>query len=391
MALRKAKNIQRRPRRSLTDEERIKITLDRFSPLQGGKPATGMKELQDIYGRDPAVISKAIVEAFRRGLVEIKRADRPSLPERMESLEQKLLSRFNLRNAIVIRREKGSSEDDPQSGDALHAQLGQALASFIASGGAFRDGDTIGLGSGRGVFYTVDALDNLPPLRLTGIKLVSLTGALFPQDHAKKLNLRLDADIHVNLFGRHFAQPVEVHQLQAPLVPSDKNELSAVKRRTWLGGDRSYGFSIPSHSLIGVGVLSRGHKMFDAVTSTESASDQMLTPINQWLKPLVNIAKELSTSHYCPVADISNNLFYVEPPRGLRVSPGKEEQIKDLIQNVNANLLNIDDKQLRQVQTIVIVAAGLQKARAIRQLLDDESYHIRFLCTDETTVLEILS
>lgn len=131
--------------------------------------------------------------------------------------------------------------------------------------------------------------------------------------------------------------------------------------------------------------------MFDAVMTAESASDQMLTPINQWLKPLVSIASELAGNRYCPVADISNNLFYVEPPPGVKVPPSKKEQIKELIQNVNANLLNIDDAQLRQVQTILIVGGGLQKARAIRQLLDNESYHIRFLCTDEATALEVLT
>jgi len=79
--------------------------------LRPAKQQEEWKELQDIYNANQAVIQKAIVEAFRRGLVDIKKVDAPDFPERKmgEPRAKKLLSRFrSLANAIVIRREKGS-------------------------------------------------------------------------------------------------------------------------------------------------------------------------------------------------------------------------------------------------------------------------------------------
>lgn len=59
--------------------------------------------------------------------------------------------------------------------DGVHRILGEATARLLSTGPLFRDGDVIGLGSGRGVYYTVDALTRLPALRVSDVTLVSLT------------------------------------------------------------------------------------------------------------------------------------------------------------------------------------------------------------------------
>jgi hypothetical protein len=264
------------------------------------------------------------------------------------------------------------------------------MAQLIATGTVFRSGSVIGLGSGRGVYHTVDALSKLPPLRATNVKLVSLTGAVFAQDHASKMNLRLDADFHVNLFGQCFAHPVEIHQIHAPIVLSDPRELSAVRKRTWLGKETWEG---DIHGLFGVGVLKKGHRFNEFVDESERGEfkrDHTLDPILEPLRKLIRICKTVSNDCYCPVADICNNLFFVTPPPEAKVPMEVATSIRQLIESINRQLVNISEAQLGQIRNIMLVAGGVQKAYAIRQLLTNDSYHIPFICTDGATAREIL-
>jgi hypothetical protein len=323
----------RAPRKELTDEERTSIALDRFGPLQQGMRTVEVEVLSKRYKRDPAVISRAISEAFRRGLVQIRKVERVEQPNRAPELEARLQSRFDLLGAIVIEPSESSASatEDRRSlvfGDELHAKLGSAMAQLIATGTVFRSGSVIGLGSGRGVYHTVDALSKLPPLRATKVTLVSLTGAVFAQDHAVRVNLRLDADFHVNLFGQCFAHPVEIHQIHAPIVLSDPREFSAVRKRTWLGKEKWEG---NIHGLFGVGVLKRGHRFNEFVDAYERSDfnrDHTLDPILEPLRKLIRICRTVSNDYYCPVADICNNLFLVPPPPEAKVSPDIIKAIK---------------------------------------------------------------
>jgi DNA-binding transcriptional regulator LsrR (DeoR family) len=382
-------------RRELTDEERVSIALDRFGPLQQGMRTVEVEVLSRRYQRDPAVISRAINEAFRRGLVQIRKVERVERPNRAPELEAQLQRRFDLLGAIVIEPSplSGSAPEDRRSlvfGDELHAKLGSAMAQLIATGTVFRSGSVIGLGSGRGVFHTVDALSKLPPLRAINVALVSLTGAVFAQDHAIKMNLRLDADFHVNLLGQCFAHPVEIHQVHAPIVLSDPREFSAVRKRTWLGREKWEG---NIHGLFGVGVLKRGHRFNEFVDESEKSEfnrDHTLDPILEPLRKLIGICRSGSNDFYCPVADICNNLFFVPPPPEVKVSLETITSIRKLIDTINKQLVNISEEQLRQIQNIILVAGGIQKACAVRELLMNDSYHILFLCTDGATAREIL-
>ena len=91
----------------------------------------------------------------------------------------------------------------------------------------FRSGDAIGLGSGRGVFTTVDALANFPRLRVPGVTLLSLTGDVYPRHHSRDPNLCLDADTHVNLLGRCFAQDVTLHFLSSYICYDEQSTSKA--------------------------------------------------------------------------------------------------------------------------------------------------------------------
>ena len=202
----------RRQRRKLTDEERIWFALKRFEPLRYGRAMEEISALGKQKQRDPAVVSRAISDAFRKGLVEI-RTNEYAKYAREFSLEEDLKSKFKLPGAVVIRfaepppQLQGKNLEDFKAwNDELHSALGFSLARMIAAGGfVFGAGARIGIGSGRGVFFVVDWLAKLTKLRAINVQAFSLTGATYPQTHAKD-GLRLDADTNVNIFaGKCFA------------------------------------------------------------------------------------------------------------------------------------------------------------------------------------------
>ena len=81
---------QSRERRAFTPELIADIALKRFSGLKDGAP-TPISKLAKEYSRDRTVISRAIVRAFREGLVEVRKVDGPiQLPKTDEDLSRRL-------------------------------------------------------------------------------------------------------------------------------------------------------------------------------------------------------------------------------------------------------------------------------------------------------------
>src|SRR5216684_2882360 len=115
----------------LEDEDKIEIALRRFAGYsESGKPID-IATLAKQYKRDPAVISRAILSAFREGLIEIRKVSRrPQESHRVLDLAQQLLeASTQLVSAIVIDAAANEAGDD-NSGidDRVHQQLGQAMA-----------------------------------------------------------------------------------------------------------------------------------------------------------------------------------------------------------------------------------------------------------------------
>src|SRR5438132_312890 len=78
-------------RRPLTAALKASIAVDRFKGLSDGGTPTPIKQLAEGYGRDPAVISRAIASAFQERLVEVLRIDIPEEPLPCQDLEEQLL------------------------------------------------------------------------------------------------------------------------------------------------------------------------------------------------------------------------------------------------------------------------------------------------------------
>lgn len=450
----------RRRRRQLTDEERIRIALDRFTPLQYGRRMEEISKLSANYDRDPAVVSRAIAEAFKRRLVEIRRLpanDRPNQSPRDLSLEHRLQSELDLSGAVVIRFEPPPQKNqDPAKykeeynrwNDRLHSALGLAMAQVIATGTVFRSGDRIGIGSGRGVYFTVDWLAriNSNSLRAKEVEVFSLTGATHPQTHADEgTNLRLDADTNVNLFsGKCFAAPVKPYFVHSPMAASREASEAVYTRARWLGresskptggGREKIELQPLTQALVGVGAFTLGHRLYEEGkarlrenpklgdealkqlygeskaglktrqrTETTEAngtavedhiqSESILDVIGDDLAKLACWCDQCTSPSTSPVADICHNLLFVEPPSEAATSEHLDtlkRLVKDCIKAINQRgaLITVSETRLKETETIMLVAGGPKKIGSIR-LLFDQKYPIRFLCTDDITAQGLL-
>jgi DNA-binding transcriptional regulator LsrR (DeoR family) len=364
--------------------------------MRKGERPKPMADLVREFGHDEPWVARQIISAFRDGLVDIEVIRRPNIV-RVPELEGILVAKYNLSSAIVVASTGipvKVKSDRPKvidlSSDELHRKLGYALANHIGgpnAGGYFRDDDTIAFGSGRGVFYTCKSIAwELPhrSLRVKGLKLVSLTGAVHARDHEGRLNARLDADFHCGLFGMCVDDSATLRLISHPIA-HEPEQVQAMKRQTWLGEwDNALGDPkrIPDLALVGVGVLAEGHRFYEQAKAPNDTRDPILEPLMVPLAALVEICDTIPPeADYCPVADICNMLFFVDPPPGLKVDRAK---VQELIGEINMRLLNVNDGQLSRIRQIILCAAARKKVRAIRQLLTSEHYRIKHLCTDDS-------
>ena len=368
----------------LTDAEVVNIALARFRPLQDGQREASIDELMTSFGRSKNSITVAVRRAFRDRLVEIRKSDKPELrigeQARHHGLEIALRQRFaSLHGAIVVETRSTSS-------DRIHMELGYALACELGS--HIVDNAVIGLGSGRGPYYTVMGLGMLPRLSHRNVTLLSLTGAVYPRMHDENVNALLDADFHAYLLGLSFSEVVTPKLMFNPIAHDD---VAVVRSKTWLG-DAAYRESKPTIAIVGVGVLQPGHRFFDAVV--RGVQGDVLDPILAQLKKLValssDVRKQDGLAEYCPVADICNRLFFLPPPAPHQLAKGVQQKIEALITAVNARLLTASEEQMSSVERLVLVAGGTSKAQAIATLLDNAQLHVRIVCTDAVTARAML-
>ena len=379
----------RRSRRRISNEDAVAITLAKFR----SHPPRSLDDLAEEFDREPAVISRTITRAFRDGLVEVMPARYSVPPPRKESLERRLLERYEgLSGCIVLDSQEPTT---PADDDRLHDYLGGAMAALIASGTVFRDKDVIGLGSGRGVYHTVRNLGAHAPLKAR-VTLCSLTGQVHPRDHSEQVNVLMDADIHLGMLGVCFKDQVTLHPISHAIVCGTADEARRVLNQSRLS-EAAWKAGLPTHALVGVGVLAEGHRFYRHVKTGASARSHLLRSIEGPLEQLVKICDIISgagTPFYCPVADIANRLFFVPPPDGVRLPSGLgkdtlERKVKSLIDDINSRLVTVRGAQLHQIAHIMLVAGSRRKAGAVRQLLLDQ-YPLRFVCVDQQLATELL-
>jgi DNA-binding transcriptional regulator LsrR (DeoR family) len=380
-----------RRRQELTPGECRRIAVARYRPEGGQLPE--WKELSPrFHGRDETTLRRAIKRAFEEGLVKIIEVPRP-LAEcpRDTKAETALREKFRglhapivVDTAPILQHEfpTPNTSESEEVDDEVHRILGYTMAKTIAQGFIFQDDTVLGLGAGRGVYYTLEALLAEPPLTPENITVMSLTGVVRPSDYMRSLTIPLDADYHCWLLAKCFRSKIGLQQVWLPITHTDATG-------TPLSAD-SWGKLHPDCVLSGVGVFGPGHRFYEAA---QSEPDDILAPIHAELKTLVKLCGDLKTvtkSTYNPIGDICHKLFYVEPPPGIPIDFQQESRIRKAIDKTNERLLNISENQLQSVKTIVLVAGTERKALAIRELLKGGLYKIHYLCTDKKAAARIL-
>jgi DNA-binding transcriptional regulator LsrR (DeoR family) len=396
-------------RRPLTDREKTDIALMQFATLKRTGSWPKLEDLAREFKRSPSVISRAFKMAIYEGLVEVKEVSRPlKPPQRLSSLEAQLMERFKeLRGAIVIRGGSAVARPEIQLGlpdDELHASLGQAMAQYLTSASVFRDADVIAVGSGRGVQYTIEAAGKVFPLPFrVDVTLMSLTGSVYSRSTQKRF--WLDADTHAALLALCFDREVRLNLIRYPLTyPSNSKDGSAqhsakeIRERTSLGS-KQWAASCPTHALVGVGLLAPNHRFYEEAMAKPEEQEPLLASIHVRLVELVKLCEKQASAweNAAQVADMSNHLIYI--PAGQKTESDRRKQkesdkaqreIIRLIQEINEAMITIQSEQLSQIKNLILVAGTEKKFRAIKELLTNPKYHVRYLCTDEAAAVRIL-
>jgi DNA-binding transcriptional regulator LsrR (DeoR family) len=372
----------------LSAEEKIALAIDRFSRLCKGGNLTPIEELAQKYDRAPAVVSRAIVSAFRAGLVAV----RPSVlvePEIDRNLERELLSRYPRLLDCRIVKSQTLSGDRRILGDDLHTQLGAVAATFVATTAFIQDGDAVAIGGGRAVFSFVRTI-NHTPLRVEGVTLLSASGDNYASDHAGRINTSLDADAHVNSFSLAFAQRVICKYMSYCLACSTPEAQQQALLSTWVHSDRLFNHK-RLKGIMGVGVFAEGHRLYQEANANSATREPRFDPIRSSLQKLRDYCNEAAQGGYIPIADIANNFIFVEPLPTHSLRDDLRRKIIRQIETINNHLIVVGEDTLKRMHSILLIAGTQTKASAIQFILNGSQLPVKYLVTDESTCNHLLT
>jgi DNA-binding transcriptional regulator LsrR (DeoR family) len=418
----------------------VDLACAKFGPLRDGRGPLSYKEVflqfeSELNKVDPNIskisveaavkaVERKILEAFEQGWVRMQRNGIIPHYHRDQTREHRVKTAFRLSHPRLERvivaditnpyqaPDRGrSTERQKRYGEIVHEQLGHALAKAITQADRlFRPGDIVSVGSGRATHAVISSLAQFSPLKVDEITIMSLTGSLFIHETDIPSEFLLDADIHTALLAQRFDG--RVHTLPITYsIAHDPDNLAGLKNKTALG--KRYEKNIPTHAIVGLGVLALRHRFVEEVKRREAQSKEMNMDPNAigspyygpvtlpeatyvdllWLvtqSELLNAQckTQCKFEFYWPIADVCNRLFFVPPPDGLSVD--NENEIITCIDRVNKSLLTITKTQLDKVGTVMLVTGTEDKSWALYQLLIRNIPKIDTLCIDSVAADEIV-
>jgi len=397
------------PKKGPSREERTWLAVNWLAPLrQSERKPRSHENLADdfaaIYGRriSPKAVAQAIQQAFSERLISVTQNLAPADYRENKVLARRLCQQFSrLRAAIVV------DSVNPTTDDESHIQAGYALADHIMAAMPFRNGDRIGIGSGRGVYYTVEALrasgKNLslpddrdriqPPESEFGVVILSLMGSLFPYSTRKQEEVLFDSDITVARFAQCFDSLVHVRPVSYPIALPADDKLKIIER-TWLGSV-NYPSMVPTHCIVGMGLLNENHRFWKSIRAREK-TPTILDPIRQQLDTLVEYIDLVRKRYpdYWPVGDVCGRMFLVTPPDDIRFPQDQvliTEKIQKLVDDLNKHLLTVTKTQLGKVmRSVMLVAPTKLKAAGLHTLLMHPHLRVDVVVTDAAGATALL-
>jgi DNA-binding transcriptional regulator LsrR (DeoR family) len=367
-------------------QELVALAERRFTPTAYGEWPRPIKDLASTHER--STISRGIKQVFLKGYVKVVAVKGTIQPERDHELEKEIINKFGLSGAVVVRPSSDGVDvsNADEWNDAIHSQLGHAMASFILESSILRDGDRIACASGRSPYHTVNWLAQGPKSTLKEIELISMSGATRPTHYSVMQNLVLDADFITQNLACWFEKPVLARYVGRHCVPHSKTKRAIKELRNINDALSEQTWARPVDiAIFGVGIMGKGHKLF--TVAEQGIRD--FQPILASLKALRKYALKYGTKHYCPVADISSRLIFVRPD-GYRAIPSDvQAHIQHYIDEVNARTLTLSDRQLHNIRRGILVAGTIQKFAVVRQLIGEP--FVRYVSVDDEIARKLVS
>lgn len=317
------------------------------------------RDLARHYGYAPSTIHRRLTGWLREGrfdLVDSRDGAAPRLLGYDEELENALVRKtpvWRARVAYVSGAEAATTDKylanpldiDVQAafkaGDDLHRALGLACASQVLVH-QLRRGTRVGVTSGRGVAYAVDALvDNPWAGGFEGVHVVSLCSGAKVGSWRGKDRRSLDADENAFALAVALGVPEQHVTLMGDAVD---------------GGDPQWDFIQPNLVLAGLGSLNTGHHLL-----------RPRARLGPMAEPLSRIEKSQAAdpSLRFAVAEICHRLFPVRenlPPHFLQA-----------IQDVNGLVRAAPPETIRNAEVVILVAGGAQKVDALVRLVSGQT------------------
>lgn len=367
--------------RQLTHEQLVTVAIKRFEPMKHGLPPMKLDALRRYLQErhdwhfDEPTLSRAVIQAFRLGLVELtEAASTHGVADRDAELEHTLCQAYagrGLKTAIVVKTDA--------SGHALSTAVAFAFADWLSSSRLLPANACVGVGAGLTVFRMGEHIRDVGHIRQKGLQFVSLTGR-FGVRCPEKINNLCDADINAIRIGVGVSEPVSYWPLGAMAITPDGSKANIAG--TWMERREP----LPEWGIVEVGSFSKQWEFLDALR------DQSEGRINGELDRLVEqVAKISAAAHdappYVPVGAVANHLFVIEPPAGHPVSKAALTTLRTRVKNLNSRILTVKHEDLMKMQ-LLVACAGVKRAFAVRHVI--QTYSVDTLATDRETAQALI-
>jgi len=348
------------------------------------------------YGCSARRVRDLIRYAREQGLVSIEVSDlvgpEPALDR---ALGAELERRARLSRALVVEVDEEPVEDGGgEAGERLHYQLGRAAADYVYD---LIDsaGDTVAIGAGRGVHFTVRALRDLVEQRkpvLGQLEIFAMVGAMWVRTHSLRQPSRefVDADQNALELADIFDVPwSHVHLVWLPRLymlgdEAQKDEVIA-RVAPHLAGD-DWQAQTPkdaprlSVSLFGLGVVNdRGHFMMRH-WGPQTAAVEEIEALREVVLPVDPTA----------VVDVCDR-FWLR--RDAALPPDVRREAQRIVDSLNRRSVAVSFTKLNAARRRCLVAGGAQKLEGLAEVLlhgDEIGARPNVLVTDAPTAAALL-
>ena len=347
------------------------------------------------FGCSARRIRDLIRYAREEGLISIEVYDlygaEPTLDRQLGA---ELERRAALSRAVVVELDGMPFTESGVDSDQLHCQLGRAAAEYVYDLIDSAE-DTVAIGAGRGVHFTVRALRDLVEQRkpaLGQLEIFSMVGAMWVRTHSLREPGRefVDADQNALELADIFEVPwPKVHLVWLPRLyvlgdEAQKEEVIGRVAPHLLGSDwqEQTPKDAPrlSLSLFGLGVVNEGGHFMMRHWGPQTAAVAEIDALKKHVLPVDPNA----------VVDVCDR-FWLR--RGANLPDDVRREAERIVESLNRRSVAVSFEKLHAARRRCLVAGGLHKVDGLAEVLTrGEEIGIRpnVLVTDDVTARALL-